>query len=333
MRIQAAEIELRLESILSLKGCPSAHAAKVAKEMTRNSLEGTYSHGINRFPRLVAQIDEGIIDLEAEPELVRGFGALEAYDGRRGLGIVNAWICMERAIRLAEIHGIGYVALRNTNHWLRAATYGYQACARGMAGICFSNTYTNMPAWGAKDPRLGNNPLVFAFPYRDGDILVDMAMSQYSYGSLEVALLEGKKMPTAAGFDAQGNLTDDPKAVLESKRFLPAGFWKGAALSFGLDIFAAGISLGDSVQVIGKRGGGEQGLSQAFVAVNFASVSAPEQVEEVVRGAVDDLLASVPDGSPYPIVYPGQRMRAVKEENLSKGIPVDERVWKEILAF
>jgi 3-dehydro-L-gulonate 2-dehydrogenase len=333
MRIQAAEIELRLESILSLKGCPSAHAAKVAKEMTRNSLEGTYSHGINRFPRLVAQIDEGIIDLEAEPELVRGFGALEAYDGRRGLGIVNAWICMERAIRLAEIHGIGYVALRNTNHWLRAATYGYQACARGMAGICFSNTYTNMPAWGAKDPRLGNNPLVFAFPYRDGDILVDMAMSQYSYGSLEVALLEGKKMPTAAGFDAQGNLTDDPKAVLESKRFLPAGFWKGAALSFGLDIFAAGISLGDSVHVIGKRGGGEQGLSQAFVAVNFASVSAPGQVEEVVRGAVEDLLASVPDGSPYPIVYPGQRMRAVKEENLSEGIPVDERVWKEILAL
>ncbi|MDD3981754.1 MAG: 3-dehydro-L-gulonate 2-dehydrogenase [Spirochaetales bacterium] len=333
MRIQAAEIELTLEKILLDRGCPVAHAAKVAKEMTRNSLEGTYSHGINRFSRLVAQIDEGFVDMGAEPVRMHGFGALERYDGRQGLGIVNAWICMERAIELASAHGIGYVALRNTNHWLRAATYGYQACARGMAGICFSNTYTNMPAWGAKDVRLGNNPLVFAFPYKDGDILVDMAMSQYSYGSLEVAVLEGKHMPTAAGFDAQGKLTDDPKAVLESKRLLPAGFWKGAALSFGLDIFAAGISLGDSVQSIGKKGSGERDLCQAFLAINFQAVAPGEKVDAIVQGAVEDLLASTPDGGADPVVYPGQRMNATRQENLAKGIPVDERVWQEILAL
>jgi len=175
--------------------------------------------------------------------------------------------------------------------------------------------------------------LVFAFPYKDGDILVDMAMSQYSYGSLEVAVLEGKRMPTAAGFDAQGNLTDDPRAVLESKRLLPAGFWKGAALSFGLDIFAAGISLGETVQAIGKKGGEERDLSQAFMAINFQAVAPGEKVEVIVRGAVEDLLASAPDGGSDPVVYPGQRMRATKEVNLAKGIPVDERVWKEILAL
>jgi len=32
-------------------------------------------------------------------------------------------------------------------------------------------------------------------------------------------------------------------------------------------------------------------------------------------------------------VYPGQRMRATRDENLAKGIPVDARVWKEILAL
>ena len=256
MRIKAAEIELVMEKILLNRGCPTAHAAKVAKEMARNSLEGTYSHGINRFPRLVAQIDEGLVDMGAEPLRMGGFGALENYDGRQGLGIV-AWICMERAIELASVHGIGYVALRNTNHWLRAATYGYQACARGMAGICFSNTYTNMPAWGAKDVRLGNNPLVFAFPYKDGDILVDMAMSQYSYGSLEVAVLEGKRMPTAAGFDAQGNLTDDPRAVLESAAS-PA--WKGQP--FPSARYLARVSLGETVQAIGKKG--RSGLASLY---------------------------------------------------------------------
>ena len=52
-------------------------------------------------------------------------------------------------------HGVGLVALRNTNHWMRAATYGYQACEAGMAALCFTNTQPNMPAWGATDARLG----------------------------------------------------------------------------------------------------------------------------------------------------------------------------------
>ena len=164
LRIPPAEVRTAFEKILLGRGCSPDHARKVALEVTRNSLEGTYTHGINRFPRLVKSIDGGTLDMKAEPVLVNAFGALENYDGGLGFGIVNASVCMGRAVELAEVHGIGCVALRNTNHWFRAATYGYQACERGMAGICFTNTLPNMPTWGAIDPRLGNNPLVMAFP-------------------------------------------------------------------------------------------------------------------------------------------------------------------------
>jgi 3-dehydro-L-gulonate 2-dehydrogenase len=40
-----------------------------------------------------------------------------------------------------------------------------------------------MPAHGATDARLGNNPLVIALPYSDSAVVLDMAMSQYSFGS------------------------------------------------------------------------------------------------------------------------------------------------------
>lgn len=329
MRIDANEVRSRLETILLGRGCPADNAAKVALEVTRNSLEGTYTHGVNRFPRLVRSIDRGIIRMDAKPLLVNAFGALENYDGQLGFGIVNAWACMERAIELASSHGIGCVALRNTNHWLRAATYGYQACERGMAGICFTNTLPNMPTWGAAEPRLGNNPLVMAFPWKGGEIIVDMAMSQYSYGALELAVLKGEEMPFAAGFDADGNLTNDPAAVLKTMRMMPAGYWKGAALSFALDIFAGSLSLGKTTSEIGKLES-EYGLSQTFVAIDFARVAPREIVDEIVRGAVEDLLASKPDGSARPIVYPGQRMRALRERNVAEGIPIDERVWQEI---
>ena len=126
--------------------------------MARNSLEGGYTHGINRLARRVRNRDEGIVIPGGAPVRMAGFGAIENYDGGMGMGVTNAWFCMARAIELARMHGLGLIALRNTNHWMRAATYGYQACEAGMAGICFTNAIPNMPAWGASDSRMGNNP-------------------------------------------------------------------------------------------------------------------------------------------------------------------------------
>jgi len=330
LKIQAAEVQSCLEEILLGRGAPAAHAEKVALEMTRNSLEGTYSHGINRFPRLVSDIDKGLIHMEAEPELISAFGALENYDGQLGFGIVNAWKSMGRAIELARVHGIGCVALGNTNHWLRAATYGYEACEQGMAGICWTNTRPNMPTWGAMDAHLGNNPIVMAFPYSGGDILVDMAMSQFSYGALEVAALAGRQMEAPAGFDSEGNVSTDPGAVLATRRAFPIGYWKGAALSFVLDMMAGALSLANTTSEIGKLGD-EYALSQVFIAIDVARIAPREKTEEIIRKAVDDLLSSKPDGSLKPIVYPGQRMRATRERNLREGIPVDESVWELVL--
>jgi 3-dehydro-L-gulonate 2-dehydrogenase len=39
-----------------------------------------------------------------------------------GPGNLNASRCMDRAIALARKRGLGYVALANTNHWMRGGT-------------------------------------------------------------------------------------------------------------------------------------------------------------------------------------------------------------------
>lgn len=195
LRIPFDEVKEALRKILLARGCPDAKAETVTREITRNSLEGAYTHGINRFARLIRNIDEGIVRLDVMPEKLNGFGAIENWDGNLGLGIINASFAMQRAIELAREHGIGLVALRNTNHWFRAATYACRACDEGMAAMCFSNTSPNMPAWGAEDSRLGNNPLTLGFPGREGHVVADLAMSQFSYGKLELAQLQGKSMP------------------------------------------------------------------------------------------------------------------------------------------
>lgn len=60
--------------------------------------------------------------------------------------------------------------------------YGWQAADAGCVGICWTNTMPNMPAWGAKDSKIGNNPFVIAIPRSNGEhVGFDGAMSQFSY--------------------------------------------------------------------------------------------------------------------------------------------------------
>jgi 3-dehydro-L-gulonate 2-dehydrogenase len=332
MRITFDETKNQLERVLLKYGCCEEHAQKTAHEIARNSLEGVYTHGINRFARLVRNIGEGIVRPNERPETMHTFGGIENVDGRLGLGIINAWYCMDRAIELAKKHGIGLIALRNTNHWFRAATYGHQVCDAGMAGICFTNTIPNMPTWGAVDSRIGNNPLVFAFPHRGGPhIITDMAMSQFSYGALELARLQNHQMPMAAGFNRNGDLTTDPEEVMESRRLLPAGYWKGAALSFVMDIFASCIALGNSTAAIGRLAGDEHGVSQCFIAINYKKIAPGDTPEEILEDAIQNLLSSKKDKNTRRIVYSGQKITETRAENLLKGIPVDDKIWEAIL--
>lgn len=333
MRLAFEEVKKTMQEVLTKHGCSQEKAAKTAHEMARNSLEGTYTHGINRFARLVRNIEEGIVKPEADPEIIADFGGMIRIDGHLGLGVVNAWYAMDQAIEKAKTYGIGLAALKNTNHWMRAATYGYQACDAGMAGICFTNTMPNMPTWGAVDSRLGNNPIVFAFPRKNGHLIVDAAMSQFSYGALELACLQGRQMAVDAGFDEGGNLTRDPAAVIKSRRILPTGYWKGAALSFMLDIFASACSGGNSVSQIGKLEGDEHGVSQIFLAINYKALVPEAEAEQIAEEVVSDLLASQKDANTERITYAGQRAGEARKDNEANGIPVDERVWKEILSL
>ncbi len=332
MRLRFENIVAQLEKILLKYDCPPDKANLIATVMAENSLEGTYSHGVNRFPSLIKSIRLGHAKPKSEAALVAAFGGLESYDGNSGIGIPNAIFCTDRAIELAQRHGVGCVALRNTNHWLRAATYGYRACNAGMAAICFTNTLPNMPTWGALDCRLGNNPLVFAFPRKKGHLICDIAMSQFSYGALEVAALNKKQMPIDAGFDTAGNLTKDPGEVIKSQRILPTGYWKGAALAHLLDVFAAATALGNTTAAISEFGDNVD-VSQMFIAINYRAIAPQPLSEKIIEKSVEYLLGSEEANESSSIIFTGQIALDTRNDNLKNGIPVNDNIWEEILSL
>src|SRR5258708_35597349 len=117
MRVPYAVLHNTLRAVLAGKGMSPDRAALCARLCADANRDGVPSHGLNRFPLFVSTIERKLVDPSAAPVCVAAFGAIERWDGNHGPGPLNAHRCMGRAIELGESHGIGAVALANTNHW------------------------------------------------------------------------------------------------------------------------------------------------------------------------------------------------------------------------
>jgi len=197
--------------------------------------------------------------------------------------------------------------------------------------IGWTDTIANMPAWGAVDARLGNNPLVISIPYGEEAIVLDMAASQFSYGALELAKMRNKELPVDGGFDKEGQLTKNPAAIIESQRVLPVGYWKGAGLSLLLDILSAVLSSGLSTHEISKKKD-EFALSQVFIAIDLQQLKNYKGIEACIHNIVSDYKHSIA-AEGKEILYPGERVLKSRERNLMNGIPVIKSVWERIETF
>ena len=330
-RIPFDEMKATVKMAFIHAGMSDEKADICAQVHTESSCDGVYSHGLNRVPRFVDYIQKGWVDVYAEPALEKNLGNLEIYNGNLGPGILNARFAMNQATEIAENSGFGLVSLNNTTHWMRGGSYGWQAAGKGYIAICWTNTESCMPAWGAKSIGIGNNPFIMAVPRKEGHIVLDMAMSQYSYGKLQVTRLKGEKLPYPGGFDKDGNLTDIPGDIEESWRILPTGYWKGSGFAIMLDLISTLLSNGLSTAEIDKAGKGSCGsCNQVFIAINPLKINTQEFTDHVLETTVRQIKSSEAATGHTEIFYPGEQSLRTRRENLQLGIPVDEGIWEEV---
>ncbi|MFH1740419.1 MAG: Ldh family oxidoreductase [bacterium] len=122
--IAADRLSVFAEAVLNVVGLPTADAYLVADSLVRADLWGHQSHGVMRLSWYVARIRAGVMLAVTQPELIVDAGAVAILDGRDGVGQVIASHAAHEAIRRANVHGIGAVAVRNSNHFGTAAYHG-----------------------------------------------------------------------------------------------------------------------------------------------------------------------------------------------------------------
>ena len=233
-------------------------------------------------------------------------------------------------MELAKTNGIGLVALRNTNHWMRGGSYGKQAADDDCISILFTNTQPNMPPWGGRDSRIGNNPIVISIPRKQGHIVLDMAISQYAFGKINSYKLRGEKLPFVGGWDENNELSNDPEKISVVERGLPIGYWKGSALSMILDMLATLLSAGNSTYKISLNAF-ETGISQVFLCIYPKMFDDKNLQQKLIEEIIEYTLDVEPMRPGDRTYYPGEQSLLTKRKNLIEGIPVDQCVWNEIM--
>lgn len=188
-----------------------------------------------------------------------------------------------------------------------------------------------MPAWGGKDRRIGNNPLIMAVPRSNGErAMIDCAVSQFSYGKIEDCRLRGVQLPVPGGYDEHGELTCDPAEIEKTWRVLPMGYWKGSGLSIALDLIATVLTNGNAVHTIGTFDD-QIGLTQVMIAIDPEKFGTGADTDAIVNAILAGVKASEPIAEGGEIYYPGELELKNIKENKELGVPVIKEVWESVL--
>jgi LDH2 family malate/lactate/ureidoglycolate dehydrogenase len=258
---------------------------------------------------------------------------------------------MQLAISKAKSNSLGFVAVRNSNHFGIAGYYAMMALSEGLIGICMTNSEVLIVPTFARNAMLGTNPIAVAVPAgEEKPFVLDMSTSTVTRGKLEVHERLEKQIPLHWATDERGVATDDPARVLQNiiKRagggLLPlggaseeSGGHKGYGLALAVEIFSAVLSGAlYADRVYPKTEKGEplpSGIGHFFGAMRIDGF----RPEDEFKRDMDDLvrrLKTAPKAQGAERVYIHGEKEFEKAQELSKqGIPLNPKIVEDLRAI
>src|SRR5204863_4243626 len=194
-RVPVAAIRTLIENALTSAGLPRNDAAVCGRLMGEADLTGADAHGVFRLPQYVRRLKAGGFNKRPNITVTRSAPATALVDGDNGMGHLVMTRAADTAIEIARETGVSWVGVRRSNHAGPAGLYAEMPAAAGMIGIYAAVANANhMAVWGGADPLLGTNPLAIGVPTGEGPMVLDMATTVVSYGTVKNHALQGKPM-------------------------------------------------------------------------------------------------------------------------------------------
>ena len=237
-RIDAARLTDFATAVYAGAGMPAADARLVADTLVQADLWGHQSHGVLRLGWYLDRVRNKVMNPVTRPEFAVDAGAIAVIDGHDGVGHVLTMLATREAVRRAQAHGIGAVAVRNSNHFGTCMYYTLTGAREGCVTLLTSNGGPAMAPWGGRKKIIGTNPWSVAAPAGGRPPFVaDMANTGVARGKIYLARNQRVPIPLGWAINAAGEPTTDPQQAIDGI-ILPMAEHKGYAIAAMVDVLS-----------------------------------------------------------------------------------------------
>jgi ureidoglycolate dehydrogenase (NAD+) len=316
--ISSTSLQAFAAALLKAGGFAADQAEQTAAMLVWANLRGADSHGVLRIPRYVEMAELGLINPRAEPRQVSGKGAVAMIDADHAPGAVGMNLAARTAVQLADVHGIGWCAVRAITHAGAIGYYAQQVARAGRVAIVMTASKPLMVYHGSRAEGVSTNPIAIAAPATDPDrpLLLDMSTASVALGKIMAARDAGKPIPLGWAVNDDGQETTDPR---KAKAVLPMAGPKGSGLSLMIEVLAS-VLVANPLISVALTEGGDPGGNGLVAALD------PSAFGEGFSLEVDRLCSAVkglpPAAGSDGVYLPGERGFEEMERRLSDGIPL-----------
>lgn len=313
---------------LIAKGASAADAADVAEGLVWANLRGVDGHGVARLPSYLTLIERGEIDPKARPRLIQDRGAMFVLDGGFGFGPPAMMQAIAIAAERARTLGVSFGLVRETTHTGAVGRYVQWMAERGCAALIMVSGPAFVAYHGARVASMGTSPIAIAVPSGNGPIVLDMATSTISNGTIIQARANGTALPPGTVLTAEGRPTTDPRLA---DILLPLGGPKGSGLALMFEMLASVLAAAPiQARALGPEKRKRRTQNCAILAIDVASF---RLLADFTRDAdtLAALLKALPRQAGFDeILLPGERSNRNEIARRKSGIPVPAKLWEEL---
>jgi L-2-hydroxycarboxylate dehydrogenase (NAD+) len=334
-RIPAAAIAGFIQDTLAKIGLPAGDAAMVAELMTEADLTGADAHGVFRLPQYVRRLRTGGVNPTPAIKVTQTAPATAMVDGDNGMGHLVMAQAAATAVELARACGVAWVGARRSNHAGAAGVYAALPLAHHMVGIYSVVASANhMAMWGGAETLLGTNPLAIAIPAgAQASVVLDIATTVVSYGTVKNYRLQGKEMPEGwMVSNRDGGPVTDPGRSAEGL-LLPIGGHKGSGLALVLGLLAGtlnGAAFGRDVVDFNADEKSPGDTGHFIIALDIARFIPLAIFTAEVDRHLRDLRGSKTLPGFDAIRLPGEERRRRRADRVQNGVPMPQELIAQL---
>ena len=318
-------------------GLSPADARVTADNLIFANLRGVDSHGVIRLKIYADRLRAGGFRRDVQPRVISDQVSTALIDGNHGMGQVAGTTAMQLAIGKAQQTGVGWVNVKNSNHFGAAAFYALQAVERGMIGFAATNAGPSMAPSGGREARLGNNAFALAVPAGEHPpVVLDMATGAVAWGKIFLAQQEKRKIPATWALDKDGLPTDDPNAAANGGLIQPLGGYKGYGLSMFLDILTGvlgGGGFSTHVRTLYKELATPSQIAHTCAALRIETFMPLAEFHQRMQEMIE-LMHSCPAAPGIERIYvPGEIEHHTEQRRKAEGIPINPALKVELIGL